>query len=147
MATQQDTQPAMCYPSEEQYGKWKTEAQERDMSVSEWMQAMVEAGRKKFGRDVEPDKDLAELRQDREELRRELQTARRRVERLENRVYSGERAAIFECLEENPGASYGEIVQYVSVDLPDRVTETLDELEGTKIRVDNGEHHLIEGDQ
>ena len=42
--TSDDTQPAMAYPTAEQYARWKARAEELDMSVSEFIQAMVEAG-------------------------------------------------------------------------------------------------------
>lgn len=82
-----DTQPAMCYPHEDQYEAWKERAENRDMSVSEWMCAMIEAGSKKFDASVEPDTTNHELREQRNELRKELREARERIDELEQRVY------------------------------------------------------------
>ena len=64
-----ETQPAMTYPTEDQYDRWKQQAEEFDMSVSEFMQAMVEAGLKKFDATVEPDETARELREQRNDLR------------------------------------------------------------------------------
>jgi hypothetical protein len=55
------------------------------MSVSEFMQAMVETGLKKFDATVNPDETARELR----EQRNELDHARTRIERFETRLYQG----------------------------------------------------------
>lgn len=85
--TETDKQPAMAYPTPEQYAGWKEDAEEMDMSVSEWIQAMVEAGRKKFKVDIEPDEDAAELRKQRNDLKQELDHARERIQELETQLH------------------------------------------------------------
>lgn len=144
--TETDKQPAMTYPTPEQYEAWKAEAAEMDMSVSEWIQAMVEAGRKKFDAQVTPDETAAELREQRNDLKDELDHARERIEKLEQRLHQGERAAIIEFVEENPGASYGEIGQHIADTVPERLTRHLDELEGDALAVDNDSYYPVEGD-
>lgn len=111
-----DTQPAMSYPTAEQYERWKDRAAELDMSVSEFIQAMVEAGikvDKGFELNMERDETNRELREQRNDLRDELERARRRIEELEDRLHHGERETIIQFVEENPGATPAEIVDRV----------------------------------
>ena len=136
-----DTQPAMTYPTTEQYDRWKRQADEFDMSVSEFMQSMVEAGMKKFDASVEPDETNHELREQRNDLKDELDRTRSRVEELEEQLHGGERAAVREFVAENPGAEFGEIVQQVIDTAPERVNRHLDDLESDALRVENGEYY------
>jgi len=130
----------MTYPTPEQYDGWKEEASELDMSVSEWIQAMVEAGRKKFNARVEPDESAKELREQRNDLKEELTHARDRIAKLEQRIHHSERREIIDHVENNPGATYGEIGQRLSDTVPDRLRPHLDALEGTELSViDDGE--------
>jgi len=135
----------MTYPTEDQYDRWKQQAEEFDMSVSEFMQAMVEAGLKKFDATVEPDETARELREQRNGLRDELDHARGRIEELETRLYQGERAAVREYIEENPGATYDEIIQHVVDTVPERVTQHLDDLEGEDVSVEDDRYYPREG--
>ena len=136
-----ETQPAMTYPTEDQYDRWKQQAEEFDMSVSEFMQAMVEAGLKKFDATVEPDETSRELREQRNDLRDELDHARGRIEELETRLYQGERTAVREYIEENPGATYDEVIQHVVDTVPERVTTHLDDLEGEDVQVEDERYY------
>jgi len=133
-----DRQSAMTYPTEDQYDRWKRRAEEMDMSVSEFMQAMIEAGMKKFDVSVEPDEMNQELRQQRNDLRDELQHARERIEALEDRIHHGERVAIRRYVEDNPGATYDDIVQHVIDTAAGRVTTHLDDMEGEDLRSEDG---------
>jgi ElaB/YqjD/DUF883 family membrane-anchored ribosome-binding protein len=144
--TDTDKQPAMAYPTPEQYETWKAEANEMDMSVSEWMQAMIEAGRKKFDATVEPDESAQELREQRNDLKEQLDLARDRIEELESIVHHGEQEAIREYIEDNPGATFGEITQHVIDTVPERVNRHLDELEGTAVYVEDEAYHPLEGE-
>ena len=136
-----DTQPAMTYPTTDQYDRWKARADEFDMSVSEFMQAMVEAGMKKFDASVEPDETNHELREQRNDLKEELAHTRERVADLEEQLHGGERAAVRRYVEQNPGAEFGEIVQQVTDTAPERVNRHLDDLESDALRVENGEYY------
>lgn len=65
-----DTQPATTYPTAQLYDQWTEAADANDMSTSEWMEAMIEAGRKKFSiADVEPDEEKTEIRRERAQLK------------------------------------------------------------------------------
>jgi predicted HTH transcriptional regulator len=144
--TSDETATATAYPPKRLYSQWKDEAKASDMKVSSWIQAMVEAGRKKFKVEVTPDETNEELRQQRNDLRRENDRLRDRVSTLEDRLFEGERGAIIEYVEDNPGASNDEIIQQLGDTLQSRVTDHLDELVGHQLRDDGGEFYVREGD-
>jgi len=131
----------MTYPTPDQYETWKADADEMDMSVSEWIQAMVEAGRKKFDAQVEPDETAQDLREQRNDLKGELERARDRIEELETQLHHGEQELIREFVEENPGATFGDIVQYIGDKAPELVNRHLDELEGDVVYRDGDEFY------
>lgn len=136
-----ETQPAMTYPTQDHYDRWKQRAEEFDMSVSEFMQAMAEAGLKKLDTTVEPNDTARELREQRNDLLDEFNHARSRIEGLENRLYQGERAAIREYIEEDSGATYDEIIQHVIDTVPERVTKHLNDLEGEDVQVKDDRYY------
>lgn len=144
--TDTDKQPAMTYPTPDQYETWKAEADEMDMSVSEWMQAMIEAGRKKFDAQVEPDETADELREQRNDLKEQLDRARDRIQELETELHHGEQETIRQFVEDNPGASFGEITQHVIDTTPERVNRHLDELESDALYVDDDQYYPKEGE-
>ena len=135
------------YPSDEQLERWKREADEMDMSFSEWIQGMVEAGMKNFTPTVERDEDVSELREQRNDLRQELEDTRMRVRELETALYQGEREAIAEYVENNPGIEYGEIVQHIMNSTPERVSRQLDVLDGERIERGGDTFYPITGDE
>ena len=134
------------YPSDEQLERWRREADEMDMSFSEWIQGMVEAGLKNFSPDVEPDDDIHDLRRQRNDLREELEATRNRVQELETLLYEGEREAIAEYVAANPGVEYSEIVQHLMNSTPERVSRQLDVLEGERLVRDDDNFYPIGGD-
>ena len=125
-----------AYPAEKTKKRWLEKAEEMEMSQSEWVAAMVEAGQKTFSRNVQPDETRDDLRLKRNDLRDELRRARKRIEKLEEQVHLSEREAILEYLEANPGAEYRDIVQHVANTANSRVTRLLDRLEGDDIEID-----------
>ncbi len=136
-----DKKSAMTYPTPEQYQGWKDDAEEMDMSVSEWMQAMIEAGRKKFDAQVERDESAEQLRRQRNDLKTELDRARSRIEELETQLHHGEKAEIREFIEENPGATFEDITRHIIDTVPERVNRHLDELEGDALYIDDDEYY------
>jgi len=144
--TDTDKKTAVAYPAPDQYEAWKADAEEMDMSVSEWIQAMVEAGRKKFTASVEPDQTVIELREQRNDLKDELEHARDRIEELETTLYYGEREAIRQFVDDNPGATFGEITQHIVDTVPERVSRHLDELEGNELYKEHDEYYPTEGE-
>ncbi|WP_058993827.1 hypothetical protein [Haloarcula sp. CBA1127] len=127
------------YPTEEQYERWEQEADELGMSMSEFVECMVEAGMKKFETSVTPDETNQELRKQRNDLKEELEHARNRIDRLENELHHGERGAIHDFVRRNPGATYNEIVQHVIDTAAGRVTSCLEGLEGEGLQVKTDE--------
>jgi len=140
-STSDDTQAAMTYPTVDQYERWKDRAAELDMSVSEFVQSMVEAGikvDKGFEVELERDETRQELRAQRNDLRDELEHARNRIDELEEHLYCGERAALIDHVQENPGISHGELGQYLVDTVSNRLPDYIEELEGEEIRIEHG---------
>lgn len=140
------SEQVFVYVPEDQYTEWEAKADDMGMNMSDFVKAHTEAGLKKFDRDVEPDETNLELREQRNELRDELTRARDRIQELEDVVYRGERQTIAEFVEENPGATYDEMIQHVIDTVPGRVTDHLDNLEGDILRVEGGEYYPAEDD-
>ncbi len=138
-----DSRHAATYLAEEQYQRWRKQADNRGMSMSEFIEAMVEAGLKKFEPTVRRDTTNHELREQRNELKTELDRARNRIQKLEDSVYHGERRTIKRYIEAHPGATYDEIIQHVIDTVPQRVTTHLDDLEGDDIRNTGQEYYPI----
>jgi ElaB/YqjD/DUF883 family membrane-anchored ribosome-binding protein len=141
-----DSRHTATYPSEEQYQRWQDRADDLGMSMSEFMEAMVEAGMKKFDVSVEPDETNQELRQQRNELKTELDRTRDRIQELEDAVYHGERRTIKRYVEDNPGATYDEVIQHVIDTVPQRVTTHLDDLEGDELQYVDGGYYPAESE-
>jgi hypothetical protein len=142
------SEQVFVYVPEDQHRRWEEVAEQRDMGMSEFIRAHVEAGLKKFDREVTPDESARELRQQRNELRDELDHARQRIQDLEDRLYRGEPAEIERFVTENPAATYEEIVPYIQRTVPARVTRHLDDLEGDTLRVEDGAYYpMDDGDE
>ena len=139
-----DSHHVATYLTKEQYRRWKSQANDMGMSMSEFVEAMAEAGMKKFDVDVEPDETNRELREQRNELKEELDRARDRIRELEDAVYHGERRTIERYVRENPGATYEEVIQHVIDTVPQRVTTHLDDLESDALRHEEGEYYPID---
>jgi len=108
---------------------------------------MVEAGMKNFSPTVERDEDVHELREQRNDLRQELEATRTRVRELETALYQGEREAIAEYIENNPGVEYSEIVQHIMNSTPERVSRQLDVLDGERVQRDGETFYPVEGEE
>jgi predicted nuclease with TOPRIM domain len=141
--TSDETATAYAYPPKHVYEEWKDEAEEMDMAVSEYVQAMTEAGRKKFDADVRPDESAAELREQRNDLRRENERLRDRIGKLEDQLHTGERGKIIEYVQNNPGVDYHDILQELGDTVADRAPRVLDELEGQKVERIDGDYYPI----
>lgn len=129
-----DSRHVATYLTEDQYQRWEDQADGLGMSLSEFVEAMVEAGLKKFQPTVEPDVTNQELRDQRNELKQELDHARTRIQQLEQTAYHGERRTIKRFVNQNPGVTYDDIMQHIIDTVPRRVTMNLDELEGDAIK-------------
>lgn len=80
-----DSVVATTYPEKWECEEWKTEAETMGMSVSEYIQAMTRAGRKKFSAPSTPDSTVQELRDSRDFYRDEVERLQRRLEELESK--------------------------------------------------------------
>jgi hypothetical protein len=129
-----NNQHVATYPAEDQHHRWEDQADALGMSLSEFVETMVEAGLKKFEPTVDPDMTNQELRDQRNELKQELDHARTRIQQLEQTAYHGERRTIKRFVNQNPGVTYDEIMQHIIDTVPRRVTMNLDELEGDAIK-------------
>lgn len=125
--------PVTVYVSEDTRDRWQDEADTVDMSLSEFVAAMTEAGQKKFDTEVEPDETKEKLREDRNYYQRELEKERRQKEQLEEQLHGGERQAITNFIESNPGVSYQDVVEHVADTAPSRVSNHLEEMNGQSI--------------
>ena len=136
-----ESKHAATYPTLQQHDRWEARADELGMSTSEFIEAMVEAGLKKFDASVNPDETNRELRQQRNDLKNELDRARERIQELEDAVYNGERQTIKEYVRENPGAPYDEIIRHVMRTVPERVTTHLDDMEGEDLLFEDDRYY------
>lgn len=123
---------------EEEYEKWRSEAETMGVSISKYVAMNVRAGRKKFDRTaIEPDEDRAALRQQRNDLRDALRDSRERINELERQMSVTERSGIIEHVEDNPGAERDEIIQKMLNSTNGRVTRLLTQMEGAELRIDS----------
>ncbi len=137
------TQPTMTYPTKEQHARWKEEAKQMDMSLSGFIQAMTEAGLKKFDVDVEPDESVSELRRQRNDLKHELDRTRDRVAKLEHQLQTREREAIKAFVQENPGVELGDIIQEMIETTSDRVPKQVEGLVTVgELQYEDGEYYF-----
>ena len=127
----------MCYPTKEQRERWDERADELDMNTSEFVKSMVEAGMKKFEVSVEPDESAEQLREERNQLRDELEQAE---DALRSQGF-GEADSVQEYIEENPGATFGEILNHMTDTMPGRLNRLLDELDGYALRREGDEYY------
>lgn len=139
---------AKTYPTDEQYAEWKASADEMGMSVSQFIQNMVEAGRKKFDAETVPDETRLELREQKNRYKRRFKQEQERNEDLEDRLAQGEQSAIREYVEQNPGCTWAEIVQHLIDTTQERAFHHVEAMEGDALRRDNnGQFYPMESDQ
>jgi len=139
-----DTTVASCYPPESLYSQWCTHASKFDMSVSQFLIRMVEAGRKQLDTDSLAIQSMQELREERNNLRREVERERARVEELEQQLDRTAHADVVGVIEENPGVSAPEVIQHIADSVPGRTVGLLDTLEGERIRESDGEYYPLD---
>ena len=138
------TNQVATYPTDEQLTRWKNRADERGMSLSQWVSHMVEAGQKKFEIEVTPDETSSELREQRNQLRRERDRARKRATELEQQLFNDERQEIIDFVQENPGVDQAAVHQRIIETASDRVPDQLDSLEGRTLVKRDGVYYPME---
>lgn len=128
----------MIYPTQDQRARWDERADELDMNTSEFIKAMTEAGMKKFEVSVEQDESAEWIREERNQLREELEQAE---DALRSANEETGRAVVQEYVEENPGATFGEILNHLTDTMPGRLNRILDELDGYALRSEGDEYY------
>lgn len=129
-------QHAATYVPEDLLEDWDDLAEEMDMSRSEWLLAMVEAGRKKFDRDIQPDESKRDLRRRNTELWNDYQEASEERDRLRKQLRLTEGRAIVEFVEDNQGCRYEDIAQHLVENQGSRLTKMLDAMNGDELEID-----------
>lgn len=137
----------MTYPTEDQHERWKEAAEANGVSLSQYIQDMVEAGQKKFDLTVESDEELQDLRRQRNDLRNELAHARDRINQLERQAHTTERDHIVQFIEDNPGATLPEIINHLIQNTDSRVAGHLTALVGERVREDDGHYYTLDENQ
>ena len=128
----------MCYPTTDQRERWDERADEFDMNTSEFIKAMVEAGMKKFEVSVEADEATEEIREERNQLREELERAE---DAIRSQSEDTGRAVVQQYVEENPGATFSELLNHLTDTMPGRLNRILDELDGYALRSEGDEYY------
>jgi len=141
-----DTVMASCYPSCSLYEQWEEHAAELDLSKSQYMIRMVEAGRKQLNVDESALSTNQELRQQLANLQNEVQRQQERNEDLERQLQQTTHTDICSFIDENPGSTTPQIIQHIADSVPSRVAAQLDALEGTHLRREGGQYYLTEDD-
>lgn len=142
-----DTAMASCYPPESLYSKWCEHAENLDMSTSQFLIRMVEAGRKNINMDEVPADSIRELRERRAELNREVTRQHERIEDLEQQLERTSRTDIVDFVDSNPGVTSQEITQRIADTVPGRVAGHLDALEGEVLENRDNGYYVIKSDQ
>lgn len=124
------------YTPQDRYETWKQEADKLGMSMSQWANAMVEAGLKKFERDIQPEESKTDLRKRNTQLWNDYEKVRKERDKLETQLHQTERRAIVEFVEGNQGCQYKEIAQHLAKNRGSRLTKLLDALDGEQIEID-----------
>lgn len=120
---------------------WEAEAEEMNTSLSQYVQMMAIAGRKKFDRHVEPDKTRADLRRELGRLMKDLEQRDRTIKSLRQQLKDTEKKTVIEFVAENPGATYGDIRQHLLNTNRGRMSSMLAEMEGAELRVEDGKFY------
>lgn len=124
------------YVPEKQYEDWKEKSEEMDMSMSEWVMGMVEAGQKKFDRDIQPDESKRELRKRNTDLWKDFQAATEERDRFRKQLLQTEQPEILEFIGKNQGCRYKEIAKHLAQNRGSRLTQMLDVMDGDEIEID-----------
>lgn len=132
---------AVCYPPDELYKEWQQHATSLDISVSQYLIRMVEAGRKQVDFEDVAQQSVQELHSQYTDLQQELARQRQRNEKLEQQLHHTVQGEIIEFVKQNPGATTAEIIQNVADTVPGRVASHLDILEGDTLEARNNGYY------
>ena len=142
-----DTTSAHAYPTKELYESWQEHAEQLDMSISQYIIRMVEAGRKNIDMDDSSSDTLRELLQQRATLNRQIERQNDRIQDLERQLDQTSQSAVASFIAENPGVQTPTIIQHVADTVPSRVASQLDALEGDLIERRDDRYYPIEAEE
>lgn len=142
----EDTTTAVAYPPSSLYETWVDHAEELDMSTSQYLVRMVEAGRRNISMDDASAASIRELLQERADLKREIQRQRDRVNDLERQLQRSSQSEIVSFITDNPGTATPDIIQDVADSVPARVASHLDALEGDVIEQREDGYYPLESE-
>ena len=127
-----DTVRTWFYPTEEQWSRWEAEMEDRGFETpNQFVQAMVEAGLKRFDVEVHPNETVNELREERKQLCQSVEELEKHYSNLEEHLAASDRGAVNRFLDENPDAEYDVVLDHVRESAPKRVTRYIDEWDGS----------------
>ena len=135
---------AASYPPQELYDFWCDHADDLDMSVSQYIIRMVEAGRADICVEDGPSDSIHELLQEKATLKREIDRQRTRIEELEQQLEKTSQSELVSVVRDNPGIQTPEIIQHVADSTPVRVVSHLDALEGSVIEREGDQYYPLE---
>lgn len=128
------------YLPDEAYERWERRRGELGYDKrSQFIQAMVEAGLKKFDAATLPDDNSVEIRRQRDEWREKAREREAWVGKLEDRLSRTEQETVREYVAEHPddGVTVEEIVQHLIDTVYDRANDHVNSLLGDAIRYDS----------
>jgi len=137
---------ATSYPPQTLYDSWREHAESFDLTISQYIIRMVEAGRKQIDFQEITNESVEKLRRQHADLQRELDRQRTRNRELERRLHRTAQTEILDFVEQNPGVGTPRITQHVADTVPGRVASYLDVLEGDELVVREGGYHRRDAD-
>lgn len=115
MSEQQDRATVRTYVPEHQYETWREAAESMDMSLSEFVRSMVQAGRRGFELDGQSEEDFSSLEEPHS--------------RASNPRGHGLKDRILSTLDSEGVADWSELVDELSGDFEARLEDAISELE------------------
>lgn len=141
-----DKTTVVTYPPESLYESWNDHADDLDMSTSQFIIRMVEAGRKNVSMEEASSNSIQELLQQRAALKREVDRQRNRIQDLERQLERTSQSDIVAFVSDNPGACTAQIIQHVADTVPGRVAGQLDALEGDVLEAREDGYYPLQSD-
>ena len=135
---------AVAYPPQTLYDSWDEHAEDLDMSTSQFIIRMVEAGRQNISMDDASATSTRDLLQERADLKREIQRQRDRIKDLERQLQHSSQSEIVSFITDNPGTTTPDIIQDVADSVPARVASHLDALEGKVVEQRSDGYYPLE---
>lgn len=134
-----ETVVATSYVPRTQYQLWEKEAKKRDMSISQLISSMVQAGLTDIELEEDPSSEIIELRNQLRQVQAERDKAKKEKRNQNQEAYHVGLGKIKELIINNPGIDRHEIVNYIMENPVIFVDKYLQNLEGSEFNNRNGE--------